>query len=65
MSVNIPGLVGIIVFYIIILVIGLVAARKRKSGQEEAMLAGRNIGIFVGTFTMTGVVLMVVEDMYS
>ena len=54
MAVNIPGLIGIIVFFVLILVIGLVAARKRKAGQEEAMLAGRNIGIFVGTFTMTG-----------
>ena len=33
---------------------GLWAARRRKEGEEEAMLAGRSIGLFVGTFTMTG-----------
>ena len=61
MAVNIPGLISIIIFYLIILVIGLLAARKKKKGNEaeggesqEVMLAGRNIGLFVGTFTMTG-----------
>ena len=58
---NIPGLIAVIVFYIIIFLIGILAARKKKSGDEatggegeEVMLAGRNIGMFVGTFTMTG-----------
>ena len=61
MAVNIPGLISIIIFYLVILVIGLVAARKKKRGDEavegegqEVMLAGRSIGLFVGTFTMTG-----------
>ena len=53
-DINIVGVVAIIVFYLLILVIGLWAARRRKEGEEEAMLAGRSIGIFVGTFTMTG-----------
>ena len=53
-DVNIFGVVAIIVFYLLILVTGLWAARRRKKGEEEAMLAGRSIGIFVGTFTMTG-----------
>ena len=53
-DVNIVGLVAIIVFYLLILIVGLWAARRRKEGEEEAMLAGRSIGIFVGTFTMTG-----------
>jgi len=52
-DVNIVGVVAIIVFYLLILVVGLWAARRRKKGEEEAMLAGRSIGIFVGTFTMT------------
>lgn len=52
-DVNIVGLVAIIVFYLLILIVGLWAARRRKEGEEEAMLAGRSIGIFVGTFTMT------------
>eukprot|EP00794_Sanderia_malayensis_P016197 gene16197-17826_t len=60
MAVNVAGLIAIIIFYIIILVIGILAARKKKTGDEatggegeEIMLAGRNIGWFVGTFTMT------------
>ena len=65
MAVNVPGLIAIIIFYVIILVIGLLAARKKKSGSdapggegEEVMLAGRSIGLFVGTFTMTGRMLV-------
>ena len=54
MAINVVGVVAVIIFYIIILVVGLWAARRRKEGEEEAMLAGRNIGLFVGTFTMTG-----------
>ena len=61
MAVNIPGLIAVIVFYIVIFVIGIIAARrKRKNHEEEAtdgdqvMLAGRNLGWFVGCFTMTG-----------
>ena len=53
-DINIAGVVSIVVFYLLILVVGLWAARRRKEGEEEAMLAGRSIGVFVGTFTMTG-----------
>ncbi|XP_065656624.1 high-affinity choline transporter 1 [Hydra vulgaris] len=71
MAVNIVGVSGIIMFYVIILVIGLYAARKRnlsrrklsindnpedhpeKSETSEVILAGRNIGIIIGSFTMT------------
>ena len=53
-DINIVGVVAIVVFYLLILVVGLWAARRRKEGEEEAMLAGRSIGLFVGTFTMTG-----------
>ena len=53
-EINVVGVVAVVVFYIIILIAGLWAARRRKEGEEEAMLAGRNIGLFVGTFTMTG-----------
>lgn len=61
---NVAGLVSIIVFYLIILAIGLFAAwrknRNAKNAQSteeetnEVILAGRNIGMFVGCFTMTG-----------
>lgn len=63
------GLVGIIVFYLLILGIGIWAALKRKTkrseislnngGQkadetEDVILAGRSLGLFVGAMTMTG-----------
>ena len=52
---HIPGLIGIIVFYLLILVAGILAARKSKTkDSEDVMLAGRDIGLFVGIFSMTG-----------
>lgn len=60
MAVNVYGAISIAVFYVIILVVGLVAARKGKKAQAEGstsseahLLAGRSIGLIVGTFTMT------------
>lgn len=55
--INIAGVISIILFYIIILGVGIWAGRKKEEGndsEEEVMLAGRNIGLFVGIFTMTG-----------
>jgi len=61
MTINIAGVFSVIIFYIIILIVGIWAGRKKKTDgtgdeleTEEVMLAGRNIGIFVGIFTMTG-----------
>lgn len=59
MVVNVAGLISVIVFYILILVVGCVAGRKSKSSvknpdSEDVMVAGRNIGLLVGVFTMTG-----------
>ena len=62
MAVNIPGLVAVIVFYVIIFLVGVLAAKlqakknrhQNTRGDEEVMLAGRNLGWFVGCFTMTG-----------
>ncbi|XP_022900067.1 high-affinity choline transporter 1 [Onthophagus taurus] len=54
--INIAGVISIILFYILILGVGIWAGRKKESGndsEEEVMLAGRNIGLFVGIFTMT------------
>jgi high affinity choline transporter 7 len=55
------GILAIVVFYLLILAVGIWAGRKTDSqkvgdGQqtEEVMLAGRNIGTVVGIFTMTG-----------
>jgi high affinity choline transporter 7 len=52
----IGGVISIILFYVLILGVGMWAGRKKESGndsEEEVMLAGRNIGMFVGIFTMT------------
>ncbi|KER22513.1 hypothetical protein T265_09432 [Opisthorchis viverrini] len=55
----IPGLIAIIIFYLLILLVGFWAARKSRSNPagttetEDVMLAGRNIGLIVGIFTMT------------
>ncbi|XP_072332527.1 high affinity choline transporter 1-like [Scyliorhinus torazame] len=61
MAVNIPGLVAVIVFYVLILATGIWAARKSKQEEkkcsgdrsEVAMIGGRNIGILVGILTTT------------
>ena len=57
-TINIPGLAGLIVFYLLILVLGSAVAYiktyKRKGGQEDVIVAGRDIGLIVGVFTMTG-----------
>ncbi|XP_038046003.1 high-affinity choline transporter 1-like [Patiria miniata] len=55
MAINWGGVAGIIVFYLLILAVGLWASRKNKgsSDQEQVVLAGRNIGAVVGIFTMT------------
>lgn len=58
MAIHIPGLIAIIVFYLLILLVGIWAGRKAKqtgtdANSENVMLAGRNIGLLVGVFTMT------------
>lgn len=59
MAVHVAGVIAIIFFYVLILIVGIWAARKNKasgvnSESEDVMLAGRNIGLLVGVFTMTG-----------
>ena len=61
MTVNIAGVVSVVLFYILILAVGIWAGKKKtphpeghdELESEEVMLAGRNIGLFVGVFTMT------------
>ncbi|XP_065292427.1 high-affinity choline transporter 1-like [Dermacentor albipictus] len=64
MAINIPGLVAIVFFYFLILVVGIWAGRKKDAPRRSTlsmsmgegsniMLAGRNIGLFIGVFTMT------------
>ncbi|KAL8600863.1 hypothetical protein ACOMHN_045001 [Nucella lapillus] len=62
MAIHIPGLIAIIIFYLLIVVVGLWAARKSKqtgvtADSEDVMLAGRNLGMLIGIFTMTEDVL--------
>lgn len=61
LGVNVTGLISIVVFYLAVLVIGLWAGWKQRKltrdqqpDQETVMLAGRNIGLFVGVLTMGG-----------
>ncbi|XP_076826169.1 high-affinity choline transporter 1-like [Clavelina lepadiformis] len=57
MAVNIPGLISLIVFYLLIMVFGFWGAwmkRKRGINKSEAnMVANRDIGLLLGCFTMT------------
>ncbi|VDI52539.1 solute carrier family 5 (high affinity choline transporter), member 7 [Mytilus galloprovincialis] len=56
MAVYVPGLVSVIVFYVIFLLLGLWAAwksRKVTKNSEDVLLAGRSIGMLLGIFTMT------------
>ena len=56
MPVDIPGLVGLIVFYVIILVVGLVVGRKygKSSTSDTQFLANRDLGLFVASCTLSG-----------
>lgn len=55
MSVYVWGLVGILVFYIVMLGVGFWAGTKQKNqSEEEVMLAGRSIGTVVGVLTLIG-----------
>lgn len=62
MAIHAEGLVAIVVFYVLILFVGIWAAWKNKNvgvgeggdRSESIMVGGRDIGLFVGGFTMTG-----------
>ena len=74
-DVNIAGIISIVIFYLLILAIGVFAAWKKNQNTNKSMtveeecneviLAGRNIGIFVGCFTMTGMVLVFLFSFYE
>ncbi|XP_068169537.1 high-affinity choline transporter 1-like [Antennarius striatus] len=79
MAVNVPGLVVVVIFYIIILFIGIWASRKSKKAEktcagtksEVTIVGGRNISVLVGVFTTTatwvggGYILGNAEVVYS
>lgn len=60
MPFHVEGLVAIIVFYLAILFVGIWAAwRTKNTGSdgdrsEAIIVGGRDIGLLVGGFTMTG-----------
>lgn len=63
MTINVPGLVSIVTFYILILAVGIWAGWKNRGkgsqgGTEQVMLAGRDMGTFVGILTMTGMYVL-------
>ncbi|KAM6955045.1 high-affinity choline transporter 1-like [Lycodopsis pacificus] len=59
MAIHVEGIVAIVIFYVLILFVGIWAAWKNKSSGvgvdqgERIMVGGRDIGLFVGGFTMT------------
>lgn len=62
MTLNVPGLVVMAGFYLLILGTGIWASFRSKkqekkcsgNGMEITLLAGRNISLLVGIFTLTG-----------
>lgn len=62
MALNVPGLVVMAGFYLVILGTGIWASMRSKKeekkctgdGMEITLLAGRNINLLVGIFTLTG-----------
>lgn len=62
MALNVPGLVVMAIFYLVILGTGIWASMRSKKeekkcggdGMEITLLAGRNINMLVGIFTLTG-----------
>uniref|UniRef100_A0A4W6DF93 Solute carrier family 5 member 7 n=1 Tax=Lates calcarifer TaxID=8187 RepID=A0A4W6DF93_LATCA len=79
MALNIPGVVAVVVFYILILGTGVWAARKSRQAErkshgdrtEVVLLGDRNISLLVGVFTMTatwvggGFILGIAEAVYT
>lgn len=60
MALYVVGLVGIVVFYIAMLGVGIWAGTKQKNqSEEEIMLAGRSLGTVVGFLTLIGVCVCV------
>lgn len=70
MSLNVSGTIGIVLFYIAILFVGIWAAIKKKAKaeknderedckkridkSEDILVAGRSLGLLVSSITMTG-----------
>lgn len=71
MALNIPGVVMVVLFYILILGTGVWAARKSRKVErkshgdrtEVVLLGDRNINLVVGIFTMTGKLFCLVQKL--
>lgn len=65
MALNIPGVIVMVLFYILILGTGVWAAQKSRKAErkthgdrtEAVLLGSRNISLLIGIFTMTGTVV--------
>lgn len=70
MALNVPGLVVMAGFYLVILGTGIWASMRSKKeekkckgdGMEMTLLAGRNINLLVGIFTLTGKAVIKKKD---
>jgi len=58
MAINVAGVVSVAVFYLVILAMGLWASwkekKRAKNTADSVVLAGRNIGVALGTVTLIG-----------
>ncbi|KAH9513187.1 CDP-diacylglycerol-serine O-phosphatidyltransferase [Bulinus truncatus] len=55
MSVNIWGIVSVAIFYVLILILGIVAGKKtsKKNSKNSLLVADRSLNLFVSVFTVT------------
>lgn len=62
MALNVPGLVAMALFYLLVLGTGIWASMRSKKAEKKCvgdsmeitLLAGRKINLLVGIFTLTG-----------
>lgn len=58
MGLYVTGVIGVVVFYIAVLAVGIWAAtykrKKAAQGQDDMILANRRIGPLLGVFTLIG-----------
>lgn len=58
MGVYVTGVIGVIIFYVAVLGVGIWAAafkrKKAAQGQDDMILANRRLGPLLGVFTLIG-----------
>ena len=63
MALNVAGLILLIAFYVLILIVGIVAARWKMKNTtdrlEASLVANRDINVVVGILTMSGELLRI------